>query len=257
MGTGEGRDGEPEIHPFSLWKGNAGLVALIIQKSSCALLFSTLNDLINLGEEIISRDPTQPILIHIQYFFSGSIEEIDLSFWIDGQKAAIETLDDVSIKRFKLVIVVLLLDQFTPFPFQFLGDQAAEEGHNVKSNHVKNERIEELTRFKDIGELSDRMDHPIVLKEEEKSIEQGRKRSREKSSASEEDDTAPNDGKDIRHREKAVFPAGEENESNNENMIDHHLNECEPAEIPDGPEQEIVKDGDQVEKPDEIVEAVR
>jgi hypothetical protein len=40
-------------------------------------------------------------------------------------------------------------------------------------------------------------------------------------------------------------------------MIDHHLNECESTEIPDGPEQEIVKDGDQVEKPDEIVEAVR
>jgi hypothetical protein len=101
------------------------------------------------------------------------------------------------------------------------------------------------------------MDHPIVLKEEEKSIEQGRKRGREKSSTSEEDDTPPNDGEDIRHWEKAVLPACEENESNNEKMIEHHLNECESTEILDGPEQEIVKDGDQVEKPDEVVEAVR
>ena len=101
------------------------------------------------------------------------------------------------------------------------------------------------------------MDHPIVLKEEEKSIEQGRKRGREKSSTSEEDDATPNDGEDIRHREEAVFPAGEENESNNEKMIEHHLNECESTEILDGPEQEIVEDGDQVEKPDEVVEAVR
>jgi hypothetical protein len=40
-------------------------------------------------------------------------------------------------------------------------------------------------------------------------------------------------------------------------MIEHHLNECESAEILDGPDPEIVKDGDQVEKPDEVVEAVR
>jgi hypothetical protein len=257
VGAGEGGDGEPEIHPFPLWKDKEGLVALIVHKSPCALFFNTLNDLMDLGEEVVDRDPTQPILIHIQYFFGRSIEEIDLSFWINGQKPAIETLDDISIEGFKLVIVVLLLDQFAPFPFQFLGDHTAKESHNIKSRHIKNERIEELTGFKNIGELSDRMDHPIVLKEEEKSIEQGRKRGREKSPASEEDDTTPNDGEDIGHREKAVFPAGEENESNNEKMIEHHLNECESTEILDGPEQEIVKDGDQVEEPDEVVEAVR
>jgi hypothetical protein len=101
------------------------------------------------------------------------------------------------------------------------------------------------------------MDHPMVLKEEEKSIEQGCKRGREKSSTFEEDNATPNDGEDIRHREEAVFPAGEENESNNEKMIDHHLNECESTEILNGVEQKIVEDGDQVEKPNEVVETVR
>jgi hypothetical protein len=94
------------------------------------------------------------------------------------------------------------------------------------------------------------------LKEEEESVEQGRKRRRDKCSTSEEDDATPNDRKDVRHREKAVFPAGEKDESNNEKMIEHHLNECESTEIFDRPEQYVVEDGDQVEKPNEVVEAV-
>ena len=187
----------------------------------------------DLWEEVVDGDISQSLSIHIQYFFSGSIQEIDLSFRIDGQESAIEALDNIPIEGFKLVIVILLLDQLALFPFQFLGDHTAEESHNIKSRHVKNERIEELAGFKNVGGLSDRMDHPIVLKEEEKSIEQGRKRGREKSSAFEEDDAAPNDGEDIRHREEAVFSAGEENESNNEEMIEHHLNKGKSAEILD------------------------
>jgi hypothetical protein len=240
VGARERRDGEPEINPFPLRMDKEGLVALIVQGGFYSLPFDAIDHLLELWEEVVGGDISQSLSIHIEYFFSGSIQKIDLPFRIDGQESAIEALNNIPIEGFKLVIVILLLDQLAPFPFQFLGDYTAEEGHNIKSSHVKNERIEELARFKNAGGLSDRMNHPIVLKEEEKSIEQGRKRGREKSSAFEEDDATPNDGEDIRHREEAVFPAGEENESNNEEMIEHHLNESESTEILDGPEQDIV-----------------
>jgi hypothetical protein len=256
MGTREGRDGEPEINLFPPWMGEESLIALIVQRGYGSLLLDAINHLMDLREEVIDRDPTQTILIHIQYFFSRSIEEIDFTLWIDGQESAVEALDDISIEGFKLVIVILLLDQFAPFPLKLLRDHTAEESHNIKSSHVEDERIEELAGFKNVGELSDRMDDPIILKEEEKSVEQGRKRGREKRSAFEEDNTTPNDAEDIRHRKEAVFPAGKENESNDEKMIEHHLNECESAKILDRAEQEIVEDGDQIEKPDEVVETI-
>jgi len=255
--TRQGRDGKPEINPVPLRMGEEGLVALIVQGCLYSLPFDAIDHLLELWEEVVGGDISQSLSTHIQYFFSGSIQEIDFPFQIDGQETAVEALDNIPIEGFKLVIVILLLDQFAPFVFQLLRDDTAEEGHNIKGNHVENERIEELARFKNAGDLSDRMDHPVVLKQEEKSIEQGRKRGRKKGSPFEEEDTTPNDREDIRHREEAVLPAGEENKSNNEKMIEHHLKESESTEILDGPKQDIVKDGDEVEKPDEVVETVR
>jgi len=96
----------------------------------------------------------------------------------------------------------------------------------------------------------------MQLKNEEKSIQEGRKGSGKEGSPLVKENAAPDDGEDIGDREETASATGEIDEAGDEKMIEDDLDEDKTVEIPNPLQEEGIVDGDEIEEADKIIEFI-